>query len=472
MGSPLTALGRRARAAQDRALADAPAATTAEALLGRLARRRRAVRLGAIAGAIGAVVIALGAGFALRPRPLSFALMEGEGRAGREGEWISAGEARDVALRFSDGSRFALAPASQARVAAIVPEGARLVLERGAVEAAVVHRPRGAWDLDAGPFTVHVTGTRFRVAWVPEVERLDLVLIEGSVRVTGPLLEGGRAVVAGETLEVRVKEHRLEVRRDREQAAQLATPPLASSSPAIAVASAPEVAPSPRASAAPPSLDVAPPRVADIGPTPPAREAAPLAPLLSAAPVPAVSAPPTASAAPSAAPSWREVAASGRYRDALTRAEAEGFEGLCESGSASDLLALGDAARFAGNGARAKYAYLALRRRFPGARDAAVAAFVLGRMAFDRDGAFAQAAKWFGTYLTEAPSGSYARDASGRLVEALQRSGDLRGARVAAQRYLDAYPSGPHAELSRSVAFAGDDGAAGGPKPPPGGAGQ
>jgi TolA-binding protein len=149
--------------------------------------------------------------------------------------------------------------------------------------------------------------------------------------------------------------------------------------------------------------------------------------------------------------SWLALAREGRYREATARAEAEGFEELCEAEDASHLLMLGDAARFAGEVARARQAYLALRRRHAGGPDAAAAAFLLGRLAFDGRSVRAEAVRWFRATLAEAPGGPYAREAAGRLIEALERTRDHDGAREAARRYLEAYPAGPHAALARSL---------------------
>jgi TolA-binding protein len=164
--------------------------------------------------------------------------------------------------------------------------------------------------------------------------------------------------------------------------------------------------------------------------------------------------PPPALIAPSAAgpsPSWRALAAGGKYKEALERADGEGFDALLESEGSPDLLTLADAARLAGSLGQASRAYLAVRRRFPGSRDAAIAAWNLGRLAFDQRGAFKSAARWFRTYLAEQPSGAFARDASGRLVEALDRAGDAPGAREAARIYLESWPRGPHAEKAHSL---------------------
>jgi outer membrane protein assembly factor BamD (BamD/ComL family) len=103
------------------------------------------------------------------------------------------------------------------------------------------------------------------------------------------------------------------------------------------------------------------------------------------------------------------------------------------------------------NGARAVQAYGALRTRFPGTPEAATAAFILGRIAQDQNRDDAHAAGWFGLYLREQPNGELAADALGRLVEASDRMHDEAGAVRAAERYLAAYPTGPHAEYARRV---------------------
>ena len=113
---------------------------------------------------------------------------------------------------------------------------------------------------------------------------------------------------------------------------------------------------------------------------------------------------------------------------------------------------LSDAARFAGHADRAKLVLEEVRRRFPGDARASVAAFDLGRIAFDDDAAYADAARWFDTYLGERPTGPLAREAAGRRMEALARSGDLAAAKRAAKRYLEDFPAGPHAEVARSIA--------------------
>ena len=112
---------------------------------------------------------------------------------------------------------------------------------------------------------------------------------------------------------------------------------------------------------------------------------------------------------------------------------------------------LADAARFAGRVDRAKVVLLEVRRRFPGDPHAATAAFNLGRIAFDDEAAFADAAAWFDDYLTELPAGPLVREARGRRMEALEKSGDHASAVSAARAYLESFPAGPHANLARSI---------------------
>src|SRR5205809_862285 len=76
-------------------------------------------------------------------------------------------------------------PLSPARIAETNAAGARVLLEQGGLHADVVHRPRTRWSVEAGPFVVRVTGTRFDVGWDPETQSVKVALQQGSVVVTG-----------------------------------------------------------------------------------------------------------------------------------------------------------------------------------------------------------------------------------------------------------------------------------------------
>lgn len=149
--------------------------------------------------------------------------------------------------------------------------------------------------------------------------------------------------------------------------------------------------------------------------------------------------------------SWRVLAAEGRFREAYAAAEIEGFDAQCDAAPAPDLLALSDGARFAGRSDRSRIALMCVRRRFVGSAHAAVAAFRLGTLAFDHDGSLGEAGQWFRTCLQEQPGGSFAREASGRLMEVERLLGNAPEAQKLARQYLRSWPSGPHAPLAHSL---------------------
>jgi transmembrane sensor len=404
-------LGTTLAKAQDEQLRHVDLAPGRERLLHAAARSPRPRRVVA-AGAVSALALAatLLLFFFFRSDPLRFRIGS-ETDLGHIGAWIAAPASAPLPLQFSDGTVLQLKADARARVVELEEQGARVVLEKGELTAAVIHREKSRWTVHVGPFEVLVTGTRFNVSWAPESETFRLELKEGSVMVSGPLLDAQRSVTSGQTLEIHCKEGRLELSTE----ASRATPPSRGEQGSVATVKA-EPAPS------------------GLVPSHSARAQAAAS---------AAEAPPR--------PRWRDLAASGKYEEALHFAEEEGFTDLCERASAGDLLALADAARFAGKPARATEALTALRRRFGGSGQAATAAFLLGRMAFDSRGAHAEAARWFSAYLAEQPGGALAREAEGRLIECREKMGDLAGAREAARRYLDAYPGGPHADKAKSL---------------------
>lgn len=116
------------------------------------------------------------------------------------------------------------------------------------------------------------------------------------------------------------------------------------------------------------------------------------------------------------------------------------------------LLQRADAERRAGQMIAAHDTLLELRWRYPDGAAAPEAAFDLGVLAFDAEGHFTEAARWFQRYLEGAPHGPLAREAMGRLMEAQSLGGDSEGSASSAARYLDAYPGGPHASLAKRLA--------------------
>lgn len=188
---PLPALGRDVAASLDRGEPARLARQRARLLSTDLrASRLRPIVRAAIAAA---AVLTLG-GVALRPHAPSPSRVVDP--ALPSGAWFAAG-ASAVPIPFGDRAQVVVEPWARARLVSVDARGAELAVERGALEVRVHHRGDTRWTLRAGPWSVEVTGTAFRLGWSPATERMDLEMREGSVLVRGP---GGvaRRVVGGE----------------------------------------------------------------------------------------------------------------------------------------------------------------------------------------------------------------------------------------------------------------------------------
>ncbi|HWA74612.1 MAG TPA: FecR domain-containing protein [Polyangiaceae bacterium] len=383
-------------------------------LLAKGSKRRRSAQLRRFGALLAAtLVLSLAFGFVFRSLKRGAASVQvGHGElSASAGTWLHASESEPLPLTFADGTRIEMAPRSRARVLVLDPKETRVMLESGHAHVEVMRRAGQNFSITTGPFTVHVTGTRFDVGWNPEHDQFELTLAEGQVELSGCVFGNGRKLVAGQRVEASCKVPRLEI---------------AYSAPASP----------PSASAAASETPVA--SAATLG---------------GAAPVARAQTEPTRAPKP-ALPSgggWVSMARAGRYAEAFAAADREGFAELCQGTSAAELSLLGETARHAGRLGEARQAFTALRRRFPAAKEAGLSAFSLGLLEFDGFSAYSKAADWFRTYLRENPSGPLARDARGRLMEATQRSGSRAEARELARSYLLDYPAGPHAELARRI---------------------
>jgi hypothetical protein len=318
-----------------------------------------------------------------------------------EGDWLGVAADRGAGLlRFSEGTEIELGPGSKSRVAEVTPNGARVVLGSGVLRARVVHRPRTRWLVGAGPYSIHVIGTAFDVDWSAQGGRLEVRLHSGSVIVRGPSLHEGIRVAAGQRLVAHAHTGNAEL--------SALSPPK--------IAAAPAVATEPASAPAPVTV-------------PERREAA-------------------APAHP--APSWSDLLTSGNFRGVLALAQARGIDATLRRGSLPDLVALSDAARYAGDRALSRRGLLAQRERFGSSAEAHAAAFVLGRMA-DDDGAQAEALRWYDGYLQQSPRGAFAAEALGRKLVVVVRSGDTAAARTVAKLYLQRFPRGAHADYAREL---------------------
>jgi ferric-dicitrate binding protein FerR (iron transport regulator) len=341
---------------------------------------------------------------------------------------------RDLPLRFSDGSTVLLEPRSGARVRRLDGDGAEVVLDRGVARVHVVPRAGNRWVLRAGPFAVRVVGTRFRLAWDPIVEVLNLELRKGKVIVEGPLV-GQRTVETGQRLRVSLEARRVEWPHRSQASAKRPVAGVSASARSAAPAQPMPAEASPAAKLSPGARSR------------PAAERRPTAQQRATSQVGASRR--QSSRRPGPTSPWA-LARAGRFEQAMTAADRLGWPRIIEKATAEQLNTLADAARLARRPGRAEQINQRLRQRFAGTIESAIAAFSLGRLAFEQR-AFARAARWFERYLAEQPHGGLAREAAGRIVEALHRAGERGRALGAARHYLQQYPKGPHADFARRV---------------------
>ena len=352
------------------------------------------------------------------PAPLA-AVLERSQQAVTAGAFVEAPASAALAVRFSDGTRLRLSAGARARLVALDANGAHVLLESGQLHVEVAPKAQARWRMSAGPFVVRVTGTRFDLSWAPEQDHFELDLASGQVEVGGCVFGPGYRMRAGQRIHASCKRGQFEVaehRRTDDEAGASAEPasaPAANAQAATAVPAAQTDAPA----AAKPQRNTQDALV--TGKTKRSEVAARPQP------------------APEPAPE---------------RAAQTEFEQRCARASGEQLVQLAEAARFAGEIEREELAWRLLRRRFAGTSRAALAAFSLGRLAFDVRGEHRKAAEWFGTYLREQPAGLLAREARGRLIEATLAAGDATRARALAQAYLREHPDGPHADLARRAA--------------------
>jgi len=363
-------------------------------------RRARTHRLALLA--LSLLTVAAGIVFLLRGHAST--TFEIAGQRGQAGSWLETPPLEPLRLSFSEGSRLSLGASSRGRVGRVSPDGARIELEWGSVEADIVHRSGTDWSFAAGPFEVAVLGTQLHVSWQPEAGQFELRVARGAVRVRGPLIQDSQDVQSGQL-------YRVDLRRkmagfgQAARATDIERPPAEAPAPPAPRASAPSAPPHPVS------------RVASTGP---------------------------------ARVSWAALARAGKARAAVAAAERAGLDEIDASASAESLLDLARAARLIGRTDLERSALLACRKRAPGQPAAAQASYLLGRASPP-----SEAVTWFETYLREQPSGLLAREASGRLLESYLALGDRSGALRAAAHYLAAYAEGPHAAMARRTLRSG-----------------
>lgn len=361
-------------------------------------RRTRRLRVGGAAA-----TFSLAAGIALfvlaRPTQLTYAVLNGAQSA----DYVLAQEGTKI--RFSDGSEVSLDRGAEAKVASVNAHGARVNLRRGEAHLEVVKQHDTQWYVDAGPYSVHVTGTAFDVSWSEKDRVFELSLQHGSVVVNGPLVGNGFTMKPGQ---------RMVGRADGYVVVEGSKPG------ELAAAAGNAAAPAQGASEPSAEVDAALPPTSDVT-APDAQQRS----------------------------NWGHLVAQGKFREVLADAQRRGVDQVLAGAPLADLSALSDAARYAKNGELAKRALLAERQRFPNSRVASDAAFLLGRLAEDSGGG---AVGWYDRYLAHSPNGPYASQALGRKMMLSFRDGGAGAAEPLAKQYLERYPKGPYASAARKLA--------------------
>jgi hypothetical protein len=409
----LTELGRDAAEVHSRAELDEGLDALRALFARRLARRCRLVRLalvGATATTCLLVALKLTSVKHAQVSEPPVAVSRIDGGTELEGGYLAQSGAVGVKVIFSEGSTFALTPGARGRLRSVARDGAHLAVEHGTASLEITQSRTHRWLVEAGPFLVTVKGTVFTVSWDPASERFELRLRHGRVVVSGPVVNGGIALEAGQRLVVSLPRAETLITRE---------PPG-------------EVAPAP--------IDVA-----ALAPAPP-----------SAAPR---RAPSTAARPASASPAkgartrrWAADLASGNWDRILADADGDGIDATLEHADREELFALAAAARYRRRTDLARSALMAERRRFPREARSLDALFLLGRVEELRErGTAAQAIAWYDEYLNQAPTGPYAAEALGRKMILTNDAAGPERARSIAREYLLRFPTGSHAGAAHAL---------------------
>jgi hypothetical protein len=306
----------------------------------------------------------------------------------------------EATVSLSDGSSILAENQTKFSVDVVGRNSALTRLVEGKLHIRVQHNDDTSYRFIAGPYEVRVVGTEFDLAWDPQ-SGLSLSMSKGEVRLAEP---GGklRTLGPGQSLQL-------------------------------------------------PGLEQALAR-AERGGGPASQETERSRPAVPAPPSEPVERARGSANPPAAGSSWDGMVAKGQFAEVVREAETLGVDAVLSGRSASDLKALGQAARYVGQRALALRAFNALRQR--GGSDAArQAAFFLARLQ-EEQGNQAEALRWLNVYVSEAPRGVYAAEAYGRRLSLTERLRGRSAARPLAREYLERFPEGAYAQSARGIAEA------------------
>lgn len=371
-------------------------------------RAPRYQRAAGIAAAAAVLAVVLGIIFKMNAKdPLPFWIGQ-ERNPGAEGQWVRAESQALLPIRFQGGSEVALSSQAAARIITADTEAVRIDLASGKVSCSINGNRHTEWQIAAGPYTVHVTGTVFTTEWDPAHSKLDVAVSRGSVLVTGANLSAhGVQLAVGDHLRVDGEKALIALNPETEStAATEDEEPL--SGPALLTVE------------------------------PPVRENENL--LDEPIPTPA----------PNRNGTVRGLRAPAQKAEP-DGSDEENLDKMLATGDVESLWQIAMQARYNRNGGTAKTVLLTIRERFKDSKRAETAAFVLGRVFQELQGSPRTAAGWFRRYLDESPNGPLAEEALGRLFDVYDKAGDEASAARYADQYLALYPSGLFADSARQV---------------------
>jgi hypothetical protein len=344
---------------------------------------------GRVAMFVAAVALAAGVVLALGFRADTQLSYEVSGAVSTSG--VLEAKRGEATVRLSDGSSILAENLTKFSVDVVGRNAALTRLVSGRLHIRVQHNEDTSYRFIAGPYEVRVVGTELDLGW-DEKTGLSLAMAKGEVRLLEP---GGklRTLRAGDSLKLPGLESAVAAGR---------TPPAA-----------------PRAK---PAVEV-----------------------------PAPERPRTSLKEASALGAWDALVAKGQFADVVREAETLGLDSVMASRAASDLQALGQAARYVGKRGLALRAFTTLRERNRGSDAARQAAFFLARLQ-EEQGNQNEALRWLGTYLSESPRGVYAAEAFGRRLSLTERLRGRAAAAPLAREYLERFPEGAYAQSARGIA--------------------
>ncbi|MET0593111.1 MAG: hypothetical protein ABW133_10450 [Polyangiaceae bacterium] len=369
--------------------------------------------------------------------PISYAVESGhiDAKGAIEAEGTS-----QPTLRFSDGTEVVFFPGAKGRVRSVDEHGARIALS-GKAKIDVVHWHGARWLFDAGPFLITVKGTSFTADWRDAEERLEVVLKNGSVAVSGPLSDEAITLRAGQRLVISTREKEVVI-RDIDVTAE-----------ATASSAAPRWLEDDRApddgAGQDDTKESRGARLDEIQRGTRVGTGSERSAHRAAAPSTSSAASETTSTG-SGARNWTAELAAGHFAAILQQAEQRGLETSLGDVSSEDLAALADAARYSRREDVARRALGAQRKRFPGSARANDAAFLLGRL--EEAAQHPELALgWYERCLSESPRGTYTSEALGRKMTVVQRLYGAAKARPIAEEYLRRFGDGTYAAAARAL---------------------